>query len=457
MIRITLLLAASSLLATGCLPDLPPMVVSYDDTAVTDDTASDDSDTSGQDSDTDSGYANPEKGLRLHSFHAPDHDQDGVFDGVDNCPSVANADQADLDGDLEGDVCDNDDDNDGHFDDNDNCPLVENDQADTYGTSAGDACEDTDGDGLTDEQEISHHTNPLLNCEDNPTEYCDASVASVVVGGGATAAAFSCSMDTNGNVECTGIDDPSSDLGAFNSLSAGLDHVCGILDDGTGQISCWGENLPALDSEGYPNAGYTSVDVGGLLTCATYEVNSIRCWDENGVVDSGLSGQLVCSDGAEGFSYVCALDSAGRPSCASSSTVTEWNTGWDATPVDSTFMTDSLSCGREAACAISSTDGSVECWGYSWDTNGDDVNDASAHGTAVVPSSVSGTFSSVDAGYQANCAVREATGATECWGTDTAAPDIETSFLQVAVGTGGGCGVEDVNGHDLLTCWGAYL
>ena len=50
-----------------------------------------------------------------------DQDGDGIPDDVDNCPSIANADQADIDGDGIGNVCDADNDNDGVPNDADSC------------------------------------------------------------------------------------------------------------------------------------------------------------------------------------------------------------------------------------------------------------------------------------------------------------------------------------------------
>ena len=54
-----------------------------------------------------------------------DDDNDGVLDVNDNCPIIANADQADNDNDGEGDVCDADDDNDGILDTDDICPFTQ--------------------------------------------------------------------------------------------------------------------------------------------------------------------------------------------------------------------------------------------------------------------------------------------------------------------------------------------
>ncbi len=81
---------------------------------------------------------------------AGDLDGDGVLNDVDVCPQVANADQADSDGNGIGDVC-QDTDSDTILDINDNCPEHSNvDQADSDGNGVGDACGDSDGDGILD-------------------------------------------------------------------------------------------------------------------------------------------------------------------------------------------------------------------------------------------------------------------------------------------------------------------
>ncbi len=68
-----------------------------------------------------------------------DTDRDGIADKTDNCPTVANADQRNTDGDSQGDVCDEDDDNDG---------LTDAGEA-KRGTDP--LKSDTDGDGIRDD------------------------------------------------------------------------------------------------------------------------------------------------------------------------------------------------------------------------------------------------------------------------------------------------------------------
>ena len=111
----------------------------------------------------------------LNANESADSDGDGVGDNLDNCRFDANADQANNDGDDEGDVCDVDDDNDGVLDvddafpfdgtrsivdtdldevgdDLDNCPVDANaDQANNDGDDEGDVCDvDDDNDGVLD-------------------------------------------------------------------------------------------------------------------------------------------------------------------------------------------------------------------------------------------------------------------------------------------------------------------
>ena len=74
-----------------------------------------------------------------------DLDGDGISDSVDNCPGVANADQADNDGDGAGDVCDTDDDNDGVADDVDCDPLDA-----SIIIKPGDICDDGDSLSIND-------------------------------------------------------------------------------------------------------------------------------------------------------------------------------------------------------------------------------------------------------------------------------------------------------------------
>jgi hypothetical protein len=130
-----------------------------------------------------------------------DTDRDGVLDANDNCPSVANGNQANFDGDGQGDACDADDDNDGMNDgpdqcDNtppgtaidgngctrpgdddgdlvpntgDNCPTIANgNQANFDGDSQGDACDgDDDNDGVGDDPDQCDSSPPATPVTSN--------------------------------------------------------------------------------------------------------------------------------------------------------------------------------------------------------------------------------------------------------------------------------------------------
>ncbi|MCG9710742.1 MULTISPECIES: PHB depolymerase family esterase [unclassified Pseudoalteromonas] len=122
--------------------------------------------------DDDSSCAGPLQACKTTTEPNNDADNDGVLDGIDNCPNVANADQADNDNDGIGNVCDStpdgetsDSDSDGVSDSLDNCPLVANsEQLDSDADGVGDACDSTpNGDYQCTETTSSNYAHVQAN------------------------------------------------------------------------------------------------------------------------------------------------------------------------------------------------------------------------------------------------------------------------------------------------------
>lgn len=114
-----------------------------------------------------------------------DDDLDGVAEYEDNCPHIANPNQEDLDGDGDGDVCDQDEldfDEDGWKNTQDNCPDEFNvSQTDHDKDGEGDVCDpdyiDNDNDGIVDSKDnCVSRANPGQEDEDKDGEgdVCDS-------------------------------------------------------------------------------------------------------------------------------------------------------------------------------------------------------------------------------------------------------------------------------------------
>ena len=188
------------------------------------------------------------RSFTVNTTTPPDADHDGVPDATDNCPNVANADQADQDGDGIGDVCDTDRDGDGVANASDNCAdAVNTDQSDIDHDGIGDVCDaDRDGDGVA---------NTSDNCPDvtNPTQ-ADQDHDGL---------GDACDADRDGD----GVSDASDNCPTVaNTNQADLDA------DGTGDACD-----PDVDGDGVAN---------GADNCPTVANADQADWDHNGVGDA---------------------------------------------------------------------------------------------------------------------------------------------------------------------------
>ena len=101
--------------------------------------------------DTDGDGASDYQEVMVARTNPTDRDNDGISDAVDNCPTVANANQLNADGDTQGNACDADDDNDGVLDVSDAFPTNAAESVDTDGDGIGNNADtDDDGDGVPD-------------------------------------------------------------------------------------------------------------------------------------------------------------------------------------------------------------------------------------------------------------------------------------------------------------------
>ncbi|MCH8345194.1 MAG: right-handed parallel beta-helix repeat-containing protein [Planctomycetes bacterium] len=172
---------------------------------------------------------------------ADDCDGDGILDDDDNCPSDANADQADADGDGVGDVCDG-------------CP---NDPNKTDPGECGCGVADTDGDGVGD---------CIDNCVNTPNagqEDCDSDGV-----GDACAISSGMSQDTNRNGIPDECEVPPSTADLSGPLGPGFPDGCVDAFDLGAMLGAWcsgvnDPNPPSPPCENCTPANLAVADISG--------------------------------------------------------------------------------------------------------------------------------------------------------------------------------------------------
>jgi subtilisin family serine protease len=172
------------------------------------------------------------EGVNGTAAGCPEDDSDGLPNDSDNCPADNNADQANVDGDADGDACDPDIDNDAQANSTDNCPRAINQtQADLDGDGLGDACDD-DLDNDT-------RKNASDNCPRNANQN-QADLDKDTVGD-------ACDPDIDGDNDLNGADNCPVN---FNPTQANRDG------------DRWGDACDAdRDGDGRPNTGDGCPDV----------------------------------------------------------------------------------------------------------------------------------------------------------------------------------------------------
>ena len=198
-----------------------------------------------------------------------DLDGDGVEDGLDNCPTLANPSQSDQDGDNNGDACDVDIDGDGFKNHNDNCPNLSNpEQFNIDGDAEGDDCDDDmDGDGIdngTDNCPSQFNSDQADLDEDGIGNACDSDA------------------DDDGSTDIEAGGDDCNDLDAAIHPSA--IEICDLIDNNCDEIVDQADAVGALpwyldeDEDGF---GLNSVVI---ITCDAsslgYVLDNTDCDDK---------------------------------------------------------------------------------------------------------------------------------------------------------------------------------
>jgi len=230
--------------------------------------------------------------------------------------------------------------------------------------------------------------------------------------------------------------------GGVAKVAAGSEHTCALTIGGG--VKCWGYNSYGQLGDGTTTQRSTPGDVTGLTsgvvavaagnthTCAVTSGGGVKCWGSNGNGQlgdgttttrstpgdvTGLTSGVAAI--AAGYSYTCALTSAGGVKCWGYNAYGQLGDGTTTqrtTPGDVTGLTTgvvAVAAGTYHTCAVTSG-GGVKCWGNNGNGQlGDGTT--TQRSTAVDVSGLTAGVMTVAAGNSHACAVTSG-GGVKCWG-----------------------------------------
>jgi alpha-tubulin suppressor-like RCC1 family protein len=321
------------------------------------------------------------------------------------------------------------------------------------------------------------------------------------------------STANNYNSEATD-EDGSCDYDLDIDITAGTQHTCAILDNGS--VSCWGpnnfgqlgdgtntpdlvRNTPTQTSSLGTDRTAVAISAGRYHTCALLDDGSVSCWGRNffgqlgdGTTTDRNTPTQISSLGTDrtavaisaGERHTCAILDDGSVSCWGGNNGGRLGDG-TTTDRNTPTPTSSLGTGRTAiaitvgeglgshTCAILD-DGSVSCWGYNtYGQLGDGTDTLRNTPTQTSSLGTDRTAVAITAGYRHTCAILD-DGSVVCWGwnnngvdgggqlgdgtttdhsTPTQTSTLGTDRTAIAIAAGGDhtCAILD---DGSVSCWG---
>ena len=250
------------------------------------------------------------------------------------------------------------------------------------------------------------------------------------------------------------------------AIGAGFAHAC--LRDGTGRVSCWGNDAAGQLGDGAAGAGrvtpatitspvlFSRVATRWDRNCALTAAGTASCWGQGaGATPTAVGGSLSLTSIVVGFGFSCGLTSAGAAHCWGDNGFGQLGDGTTTARATPTAVVGGrnfvqLAAGADHACGVTA-DGQLLCWGRNvYGAIGDGTTVDRASPTVVAPGR---RFATISAGEYFSCAFDQGRNLF-CWGDNRFQHLVagSTSNVLTPVSIPGGNLLESVVGAEHHLC-----